>query len=145
MVLLSIDRIPADLTGSGILVEVVFSGLLPSEHAFAGFGSDTAIMVFGLLVLTAALARTGVVESIGRATLRFAGHNARRLRAAITVFLAAISAITSNTSASALSMPVLLGLARRTRSRDLQKPPTYGTMPLTLGDSLTVERMTLDH
>ena len=35
------------------------------EGAFAGFSSDTVMMILGLLMLTAALGRTGVVDWIG--------------------------------------------------------------------------------
>ena len=60
MILFSFERIPADIVGLVILMMLTITGLLPPEETFAGFGSDAVIMIFGLLVLTAALLlRTG--------------------------------------------------------------------------------------
>ena len=42
-------------------------------------GSDTVIVIMGLLILTAALLRTGVMDLAGRAILRQTGKNPTRL------------------------------------------------------------------
>src|SRR5687768_3780709 len=73
------ERISADVVALGLLLSLVFTGLLPADKAFAGFGSDTVIMILGLLILTAALDRTGVVEVAGRAILRHADTSPDRL------------------------------------------------------------------
>ena len=49
------ERISAEVIGLGLLLALVFTGLLPADQAFAGFGSDTVIMILGLLILTAPL------------------------------------------------------------------------------------------
>ena len=59
LVLFARERIPSEVTALGVLLALVFSGLLPAERAFAGFGSDTVMTILGLLILTAALQRTG--------------------------------------------------------------------------------------
>ena len=45
------ERISAEVIGLGLLLALVFTGLLPADQAFAGFGSDTVIMILGLLTL----------------------------------------------------------------------------------------------
>jgi len=115
LVLFSLERLPADVIALGILLTLVLTGLLPPEQPFAGFGSDTVMMIFGLLVLTAALVRTGVVDTAGRAILRLTGDNHNRLFVVIMVTAATLSAFISNTATTALFVPVTLGLARRTR------------------------------
>src|SRR5688572_28695829 len=73
------ERISVDVIALGVLLTLAFTGLVPPDQVFAGFGSDTVIMILGLLILTAALERTGVVELVGRAGLRYAGTNPDRL------------------------------------------------------------------
>jgi len=114
VVLFSLERLPADVTGLGILLTLVLTGLLPPEQAFASFGSDTVVMIFGLLVLTAALVRTGVVDMAGHTILRLIGDNTDHLMVVIMVAAATLSAFMSNTASTALFVPITLGLARRT-------------------------------
>ena len=66
VVLFSLDRFRADLIAVGILVSLNLTGLLSPSQTFAGFGSDTVVMIFGLLVLTASMIRTGVIDYAGR-------------------------------------------------------------------------------
>jgi di/tricarboxylate transporter len=73
MVLFSFEWVPADVVALGILLALVLTGLVPAGRAFAGFGSDTVMMFLGLLIMTAALLRTGVVDQVGRWISRRAG------------------------------------------------------------------------
>lgn len=113
LLLFSWDRVPADVVALGLVLSLVFTGLLPSDKAFAGFGSDTVIMILGLLILVAALMRTGVVEIAGRAILRHTGDSPFGLLMVIMVGVASMSAFMSNTAATAFFLPVVIGLTKR--------------------------------
>lgn len=113
LILFSWDRVPADVVALGLVLALVFTGLLPSDKAFAGFGSDTVIMIMGLLILVAALMRTGVVEIAGRAILRHTGNSPFGLLMVIMVGVASMSAFMSNTAATAFFLPVVIGLTKR--------------------------------
>jgi di/tricarboxylate transporter len=113
MVLLSLDRLPTDVTVLGIMLTLVLCGLIDPAEALAGFGSNAVALIFGLLVLTSALVRTGVVDMVGRTILRLTGDSHEWLLWAIMLAAAAISAVMSNTAATALLVPVALGLAHR--------------------------------
>lgn len=69
------DRIPADVVAIGVMLTLVLTGLLKPAEAFAGFGSDTVMMILGLLIMTAGLLRTGVVEKAGHLIFDLAGRN----------------------------------------------------------------------
>lgn len=131
VVLFSIDRLPADISSTAILLALVLFGLLAPEEAFAGFGSETVVMIFGLLVLTAALMRTGVVDMAGRAFLKFTGDHPNRLLAVIMISAAVLSAFISNTATTALLLPITLGLAHHTR-----RSPSKLLMPLAFASIL---------
>jgi di/tricarboxylate transporter len=132
LVLFSFERLPSDIVGLGIVLALIVTGLLPPEQAFAGFGSDTVVMIFGLLVLTATLVRTGVVDAIGQRIMRFTGGNDRRLLAVLLLVPAALSTLVSNTATTALFVPIALGLARRR-----QISPSKLLMPLAFGAILS--------
>lgn len=109
------EWLPADVTALGLLLSMIFLGLLPADKAFAGFGSDTFIMILGLLILTSALMRTGVVDMLGRAILRHTGTDSDRLLAVIVIAAATLSAFMSNTASAAFFLPVVFGVAKRAR------------------------------
>ena len=115
LALFSLERLPADIIALGILLTLVLTGLLPASEAFAGFGSDVAMMILGLFILTAALVRTGVVDMAGRAILHRTGDNPQRLLAVIMIASATLSALMSNTATTAFFVPITIGLARKAR------------------------------
>lgn len=115
LALFSFEWVPADVAALSILLTVILTGLLPAERAFAGFGSDTVMMMLGLLVLTAALLRTGVVEMAGRTILRRTGNDPNRLLFVIMLAAATLSAFISHTAATAFFVPLVVGLAQRAR------------------------------
>lgn len=115
VVLFSIERIPVDMVALGILVSLVLTGVLTADDAFLGFGSDTVLMILGLLIMTAALTRTGVVELIGRAILRRTGDNPNKLLVMISLGVAGLSAFMSNTAATAFFLPITIGLSKRAK------------------------------
>ncbi|MGC9523608.1 MAG: SLC13 family permease [Anaerolineae bacterium] len=114
--LFSIDQFRADIIALGILITISLAGLLPPEQIFAGFGSDTVVMIFGLLVLTAAMIRTGVIDYAGRKILRAVGDNPKRLLPVIMLIVAVLSGFISNTATAALFLPIVLELSRRTNT-----------------------------
>jgi di/tricarboxylate transporter len=115
VVLFSYERIPADVTALGILIFLILTGLLPTEEAFAGFGSDVVIMMLGLLVLMAALARTGVTDSVGRALQRWTGTSTNQILLIVMTAAVALGAFMSNTAATAFFLPIVIRLARQAK------------------------------
>lgn len=115
VVLFSFEWVPADVTALGILLTLILTGLLPADQAFAGFSSDTVMMILGLFILTAALLHTGVVEMVGRAIMRYTGDNLNRLLSVVMVTSAGLSAFISNTASTAFFVPIIIGLAGRAR------------------------------
>jgi len=113
LVMFSIDFIPADVVALGVMMTLILTGIIPANVAFQGFGSDTAIMILGLLILTGALVRTGVIQIISRQILRRVGENKNQLYWVIMGTAAILSGFMSNTATSAFFTPMTIGLARR--------------------------------
>lgn len=132
LVLFSTERVPPDVVALGLVLTLVFTNLLPAKQAFAGFGSDTVIMILGLLLLTAALMRTGVMDLAGGFILRYTGDSPNRLLVVIMLASAAVGAFMSNTASTAFFLPIVIGLAARARI-----PPSCLLLPLAFSSILT--------
>ncbi len=137
VVLFSLDFLSLDITALIILsllllITIFLPNVLSTQEAFAGFGSDTVIMIVGLFVMTAALVRTGVVDTLGRLFQRFGGGSPYFLALLIMVTVAVASAFISNTAATAVFLPAVMGLARRAKIS-----PSKLLMPLAFASILT--------
>lgn len=115
LVLFSFEWVPPDVTALGVLVALIIFGLIPLDQAFAGFGSDTFILLMGLLIMTAALMRTGVVEVVGRTLLQYTANHPGSLLPATMIAVAIMSIFINNTAAAAFFLPVILGLSQRAK------------------------------
>ena len=115
LVLFSLEWVPVDIVALGVLLSLILTGLLPVEMAFAGFGNETVAMLFGLFILTAALARTGVIEIVGRALLNRISSDPSRLTLMVMASTATLSTFMSNTAAAAFFVPIVMGLSHRLR------------------------------
>ena len=115
LVLFSIEWVSVDIVALGLLLSLVLTGLIPAEIAFAGFGNETVIMILGLFILTAALARTGVIEIVGRNLLTYIKDDPNRVTLIVMGAAAAMSSFVNNTACAAFFTPVVMGLSRRMR------------------------------
>jgi len=132
VVLFAWDRVPADVVALGVMLAVIATGLLPVDKAFAGFGSDTVIMILGLLVMTAGLMQTGVVEIAGRYVFELAGRNPAIFLPLIMASVATVSAFMSNTAATAFFVPLVIGYAAK-----VGESPSKFLLPLAFASILT--------
>lgn len=113
VIFFSFEWVPADVVALGLLLALMLTGLLPPKEAFAGFGSETVIMILGLLIMTAALLKAGVVDIVGRLILRRLGKGVNLLLLALMISVATLSAFISNTAAAAFFIPVAIGVAAK--------------------------------
>jgi di/tricarboxylate transporter len=109
------EWVSPDVTALGVLLSLIVLGLVPLEQAFAGFGSDTVMLLLGLLIMTAALMRTGVVEVVSRKLLQFTSKHPSSLLPVTMLAVALLSAVINNTAAAAFFLPVILGLSQRSK------------------------------
>jgi di/tricarboxylate transporter len=118
LILFSIERIPIEVVALLLVMALVLTHTLTAAEAFAGFGNDIVITIAGLFILTGGLARTGVVDLVGRRLHRTAGESQFRMVALIMFAAAFCAAIMKNTTTTAMFLPVVLGrLARSSAAR----------------------------
>src|SRR5574339_563866 len=110
LVLFFFEWISPDVTALGVLLALILFRLVPLDQAFVGFGSDTVIVILGLLIMTAALMRTGVVEWVGNKMLQFTNTRPASLLPLMMITVSVLGAFVSNTASAAFFLPVILGL-----------------------------------
>jgi di/tricarboxylate transporter len=110
LVLFWFEWVSPDVTALGVLLALILFGLIPVEQAFTGFGSDTVMVILGLLIMTAALMHTGVVEWVGNKMLQFTSTRPASLLPLMMITVAVLGAFVSNTASAAFFLPVILGL-----------------------------------
>src|SRR6185295_7899414 len=128
LVLFSTERIPIEVVALLLVMALVVTNTLTASEAFAGFGNDIVITIAGLFILTGGLAKTGVIDLIGRRLHRTAGDSEFRIVALIMFAAALCAAVMKNTTTTAMFLPVVLGIAVR---RNLS--PSKLLMPLAFG------------
>jgi di/tricarboxylate transporter len=110
--------------------------VVPAEKAFSGFANDVTVIIACALVVSAAFARSGIVEAVLRPILPHltsAQTQVPLFTAAVTV----LSMVTKNVGALALMMPIALQTARRTGVAPscLMMPMSFGAL---IGGTVTL-------
>ncbi|HET9903708.1 MAG TPA: SLC13 family permease [Xanthobacteraceae bacterium] len=127
MAMFAWGRLRYDVVALLALLAGVFTGIVPYDKAFSGFSDDIVFIVASALVVSAGVARSGMIERVVR---RISPHLDRTglqvvvLAGTVTV----LSAFVKNIGALAMMMPVAFQLARRH-----DKPVSALLMPMSFG------------
>lgn len=112
MALLLSGRLRYDLVAVLALLAALAAGLVPFDRAFSGFSDDIVVIVGAALVVSAAIARSGVTDIVVQ---RIAPKltSVRLQLIALTATVALMSAFVKNIGALAILLPVAFQMARR--------------------------------
>jgi di/tricarboxylate transporter len=116
-----------DLVAAIALLAGVIVGVVPPDQAFKGFSDDIVIIVGSALVVSAAVARSGVIERVARALGPYLVTIHRQI-IALVGSVTLLSAFVKNVGALAMLMPIAFQLARRTGTS-----PSSLLMPMSFG------------
>jgi di/tricarboxylate transporter len=106
------DRFRYDVVACCALVLAVVVGIVPTDKAFSGFADDIVIIVGSALVVSAGVARSGVVDM----AIKKFFPNLNTLHAQLALLMIAVallSAFIKNIGALAIMMPVAFQFARK--------------------------------
>ena len=102
-----------DLVSLASLLTGVLIGVVPAPHAFDGFKSDVVVIIAAALVVSAAFARSGLVEVAMRPVLGRLTTERTQVPVLVTA-TAVLSMATKNVGALAILMPIAQQLSRKT-------------------------------
>jgi di/tricarboxylate transporter len=136
-VLLITEKLRNDVVAVLIVIALSVTGLLKPAQALSGFGSEPAIVVAAIFVLSAALHHTGIAERLGRLIGGWAGDSWARAIAVIMPSVAVLSAFTHHVTTTAVMLPVTLDLAhdKRIAASTLLMPLSFAA---SLGTTITI-------
>jgi di/tricarboxylate transporter len=115
LALFATEKLRVDLVALIVLISVGVLGLISPERVFDGFANSAVVTVWAVYIVSGGLFKTGVADALGRTIHRFAGDGEPRLIATIMVTCGVISAFMNNVGATAMLMPALIGISRRTK------------------------------
>ncbi len=123
-------RLRYDVVGMLALFTSVVVGIVPPEKAFKGFSDDIVIIVGSALLVSAAVARSGIVEMLLHRIGPFL-TSPRRVIVLLVGSVTLMAGFVKNIGALSMLMPVAFQLARRTKTS-----PSYFLMPMAFGSLL---------
>lgn len=120
-------RFRYDIIACSALMLSVAVGIVPFDNAFDGFSDDIVIIVGSALIVSAGVARSGVVDA---AIQRFLPdlQSVRAQLALLVVTVTVLSAFIKNIGALAIMIPVAFQFARRSNVQ-----PSVFLMPMAFG------------
>ncbi|WP_332812338.1 SLC13 family permease [Sphingomonas sp.] len=130
MLLFIWGRLRYDLVAIVALLAAVAVGVVSPDDAFSGFSDDIVIIVASALVVSAAVARSGVIE----AALARVSSGVSKVSSQIFLLVASVtflSALVKNIGALAMLMPAAFQMAKKSNAS-----PSCFLMPMAFGSLL---------
>ncbi|WP_353645374.1 SLC13 family permease [Mesorhizobium sp. WSM2239] len=123
-------RFRYDLVAAGSLLVALALGVVPYEDAFSGFSNDIVIIVGSALLVSAGVARSGIMEFTIQ---RYAPSvtSVRAQLALLVIVVTVLSAFVKNIGALAIMIPIAFQFARRSGAS-----PSVFLMPMAFGSLL---------
>jgi di/tricarboxylate transporter len=122
-------RFRYDLIAVTALVAGIALGVVPAASAFDGFKNDVTVIIACALVVSAAFARSGIVEFALQRVLPLL-KTERSQAPVLTAVVTVLSMATKNVGALAIMLPVAQSVARKTGTSPsrLLMPMSFGAM-----------------
>lgn len=118
------DRVRYDVVAMGAQLAAIVVGIVPPDQAFAGFSDQVVVVIASVLVVSRAVARTGLLDRLVRRLL--AGVTSPSLQIGVLAgAVALLSAFIKNVGTLGIFMPIAIQVARRS-----QQSPSIYLMPL---------------
>lgn len=105
------ERLPPDVVALSAVGLLLALGILSTDDVLAVFSNSAPITIAAMFVLSAALERTGVIDSLGREVARAADWSPSLALAAMMGGVMVMSAFINNTPVVVILTPVVIALA----------------------------------
>ena len=115
IILFSTERVGVDVVTGLLLVVLVVTGVLTTGEAFAAFGTEFIVMLASIYVITNAVETSGVLDEVANRLSRSKPARVVGLMLWLLPFTALMSAFMNNTTLTALLIPPVLALAKKSK------------------------------
>ena len=107
------EFIPVSITALGAAAVLMVTGVVSMEDGFSGFSNEATITVLSMLVIAAAVNRSGLVLLLAHKVLDIAAGSRLRFLVLLMVFAGATSAFLANTPIVAMLIPLVITVSAR--------------------------------
>ncbi|EDX87704.1 Citrate transporter superfamily [Synechococcus sp. PCC 7335] len=137
LMLFIVEKCPADITALGVMVALILSKQVTPEQGIAGFSNPATITVMAMFILSAGVARTGVLQQASSWLLQWGGKQLTRQIIALGIIVGPISGLINNTAVVSVFLPVVEDFCQQHRisPSKLMMPLSFATI---LGGMITV-------
>lgn len=108
------EWVRVDVVGIIMMVLLPLLGLVTPKQAISGLSSNAVVSIIAVIIIGAGLDKTGVMNSMARVILRFAGKSESRIMTLIAGTVAVISGFMQNIGAAALFLPAAKRIGNQT-------------------------------
>jgi di/tricarboxylate transporter len=126
-----------DMTALLVMALLMVTQILTPAEGISGFSNSATLTILAMFILSSGIVRTGLVNRITYRILAIAGRSQYKQLILITAVVGSISGFINDTAAVVILLPLVLAVARDTRSSPskLLIPLSYAAL---LGGTLTL-------
>lgn len=127
-ILFATEKLSVDHIAIGIIVVLGSTGVLTPEESLEGFSNSATLTVAAMFIMSSALIKMGIVESIGPFFTRLIEKSKHLAIFSLTAIVGSISAFVNNTPVVATFIPVVTNASNKAK-----KSPSKLLIPLSFG------------
>lgn len=137
LILFIAEWLPADLTALVIALVLILLGLVSPEEGISGFGNSATITVMAMFILSAGIARTGLIQIVRDLLVKWGGSKPSQQILVMGLIVGPITAFINNTAVVAVFLPIVEDWCKKQNisPSKLLIPLSYATV---LGGMITV-------
>lgn len=128
IVMFAIDKPRMDFVALLVICVLPLTGVIDIKESLIGFGDPNVVLIAAMFVIGEGLVRTGVTRHIGDWLVATSGSSTNRLIVLLMVSVCLLGSTMSSTAVTALFIPIVLRICRRTGI-----PVSQLMMPLSMG------------
>ncbi|MEL6813331.1 MAG: SLC13 family permease [Cyanobacteria bacterium J06598_3] len=137
LVLFIVELFPADITALSVMVALVLLKQVTPEEGIEGFSNPATITVMAMFILSAGVARTGILQNASTWLTQWGGKRLSQQIITLGIIVGPMSALINNTAVVSVFLPIIEDFCQQHRisPSKLLMPLSFATV---LGGMMTV-------
>lgn len=137
LVLFIVESFPSDITALGVMVALILLKQVTPQEGIAGFSNPATITVMAMFILSAGIARTGVLQNASSWLIRWGGKQLSQQIITLGIIVGPLSGLINNTAIVSVFLPIVEDFCQQHRisPSKLLMPLSFATI---LGGMITV-------
>lgn len=130
VVLFATEKLSVDVVAIVVMSTLLISGIITPDQGISGFSNKATVTVAAMFIISAALFKTGAVSYLGKLTSDLFKKGFWFGLIMVSIFVGFFSAFINNTPVVAIFIPILLGVAKETKTSPskLLMPMSFASM-----------------